>query len=88
MGKMAVSRGNVHEYLGRTLYYTVCGQVSITMFVYIEEILTAFDKSDLTGKCMKPSASPNNIFVVNKDYNKLDKKKFLEFQNIVAKFVC
>ena len=35
-GKMSVNRGKVHEYLGMNLYYTVCGQVGITMCSYIE----------------------------------------------------
>jgi hypothetical protein len=30
--EMTVSRGKVHKYLGMTLYYTVRGQVKITMF--------------------------------------------------------
>ena len=41
---MSVSQGKIHEYLLMILYYTVRGQVSITMLSYIEEIITAFDK--------------------------------------------
>jgi hypothetical protein len=41
---MAVSRGNIHKYLGMILDYTVRGQVKITMFDYVDEILTAFDE--------------------------------------------
>jgi hypothetical protein len=44
-GAMTVSRGKIHKYLGMTLDYTVRGQVKITMFNYVDEILTAFDKS-------------------------------------------
>jgi hypothetical protein len=44
-GAMTVSRGKIHKYLGMTLDYTVCGQVKITMFDYVDEILTAFDKA-------------------------------------------
>ena len=39
-GKMTVSRGKVHKYLGMTLDYTVAGQVQITMFDYVDEIIT------------------------------------------------
>ena len=35
-GNMSVIWGKVHDSLGMTLYYTVCGQVSITMFSYME----------------------------------------------------
>jgi hypothetical protein len=44
-GAMTVSRGKVHKYLGVTLDYNVCGQVKVTMFDYVNEILTAFDKA-------------------------------------------
>jgi hypothetical protein len=44
-GAMMVSRGKIHKYLGMTLDYTVHGQVKITMFDYVDEILTAFDKA-------------------------------------------
>ena len=72
-GNMSESWGKVHEYLGITLYYTVNGKLRITMFSYIEEILTAFDKEDPKGKVAKSSSAPNNIFVVNEDCRKLDK---------------
>jgi hypothetical protein len=44
-GAMTVSRGNIHKYLGMALDYTVRGQVKITMFDYVDEILTSFDKA-------------------------------------------
>jgi hypothetical protein len=39
-----VSRGKIHKYLEMTLDYTVYGQVKITMFDYVDGIITAFDK--------------------------------------------
>jgi hypothetical protein len=48
-GTMTASRGKIHKYLGMTLDYTVCGQVKITMFDYVDEILTAFDKAEPKG---------------------------------------
>jgi hypothetical protein len=42
---MKVSRGKIHKYLGMTLDYTVRGQVKITMFDYLDDILAAFDKA-------------------------------------------
>jgi hypothetical protein len=44
-GAMTVSRGKIHKYLGTTLYYSVPGQVKITMLDYVNEILAAFDKA-------------------------------------------
>ena len=84
-GKMAVSRGKVHKYLGMTLDYTVRGQVKITMFSYIEEILTAFAKAEPKGAGTKSSAAPENLFTVDEDCEKLQPNKAVEFHNIVAK---
>jgi hypothetical protein len=39
-GKMKVSRGKIHEYLGMTLDFTQPGVVRVTMFKYIDEIVT------------------------------------------------
>ena len=61
-GKMEVSWGKVYEYLVNNLYYTARGKVSITIFSYIEDILTVFDKADPKGKGTKSSATTNNIF--------------------------
>jgi hypothetical protein len=41
-GEMTVSRGNTHKYLGMTLDYTVRGQVNISMFDYVDVIITAY----------------------------------------------
>jgi hypothetical protein len=41
---MTTGRGKIHKYIGMTLDYTVRGQVKITMFDYVDEILTAFNK--------------------------------------------
>jgi hypothetical protein len=83
--KMTVSRGKVHMYLGMMLDYTVCGQVQISMFDYVEEILNAFDKAEPNGGGTKSSAAPPNLFKVNVDCDKLKPNKAVEFHNLVAK---
>ena len=70
-GKMLVSQGKVHEYLGMNQDCTVFGYVSIMMFSYLEEILTTFENVDLKGKGKNSSAYPNNLFVINEDCKKL-----------------
>jgi hypothetical protein len=35
----------MHKYLVLALNYTVRGQVKITMFDYVDEVLSAFDKA-------------------------------------------
>ena len=83
-GKMAVSRGNLHVYLGMTLGYSICGRFKITMFDYIEEIITAFEKAALGKHSTKSSAAPTNLFVVDEDCKKLKQSKVVEFHNLVA----
>jgi hypothetical protein len=84
-GKMTVSRGRVHKYLGMTLDYTVCGRVNILMFDYVNEIINAFDKAEPNGGGTKSSAAPDNLFKVNEDNEKLPPEKAVEFHNLVAK---
>ena len=47
-GKMKVSRGKVHKYLGMTLDFSIKKVVKITMFDYIEEIVSAFQALEPT----------------------------------------
>jgi hypothetical protein len=84
-GRMVVSRGNIHKYLGMTLDYSVKGQVKISMFDYIDEILTAFDKAEPKGGGTKSSAAPDNLFTVNEDCEKISQEKVVQFHNLVAK---
>ena len=84
-GKMSVRRGKVHEYLVMTIDYTVRGQVSTTMFSYIEDIINDLNKSYPKVKGKKSSAAPKTIFFVNEDCKKLDQEKIVEFHNLVAK---
>ena len=57
-GKMVVSRGKVHKYLGMTLDYTVRGQVQITMIYFLEEVVAVFGKVEPKGGGTKTSAAP------------------------------
>jgi hypothetical protein len=84
-GKMTVSRGKVHTYLGMTLDYTVRGQVKIMMFDYIDEIITAFEKIKPKASGTKATAAPDNLFKVDEDCEKLKPLKAQTFHNIVAK---
>lgn len=64
-GEMVVTHGKVHNYLGMKLDYTTPGSVIISMFDYIEEILSAFEKVDPTQTRTKTSAAPSNLFKVD-----------------------
>jgi len=84
-GRMVVSRGKIHKYLGMTLDYSVRGQVKISMFDYVDEILAAFDKAEPKGGGTKSSAAPENLFTVNEDCEKISQDKVVQFHNLVAK---
>jgi hypothetical protein len=84
-GAMTMSRGKIHKYLSMTLDYTVCGQVKITMFDYVDEILIAFDKAEPKVGGTKTSAAPDSLFKVDENCEKLKQDKYVEFHNLVAK---
>jgi hypothetical protein len=84
-GAMEVSRGKTHKYLGMTLDYNVRGQLSVTMFDHLDDILTVFEKIEPNGDGTKTSAAPTNLFTVNEDCEKLPDGKAVEFHNVVAK---
>ena len=56
-GKMTVSRGKVHKYLGMTLDYTVRGQFQIAMIDFLDKVLIAFNKAEPKGSVTKTSAA-------------------------------
>jgi hypothetical protein len=84
-GKMTVSRGKIHKYLSMTLDYSTPGQVQVTMFDYVNEIIEAFDRVDPGGQGTKSSAAPVNLFTVDETCTKLDKAQGKVFHTIVAK---
>ena len=83
-GKMTVSRGKVHKYLGMTLDYTVRGQVQITMIDFLDKVPTAFDKTEPKRGSTKTSAAPENLCKVDEDCEKLPRSKTTQFHNLVA----
>jgi hypothetical protein len=82
---MTLSGGKVHKYLGMTLDNTVCGEVKITLFDYVNEILADFDKAEPKGNGTKSSAAPDSLFKVDEYCKTLKQYKAVEFHNLVAK---
>jgi hypothetical protein len=68
-----------------TLDYTVRGQVNITMFDYVDEIITAFDKAEQKCGGTKTSAAPDGLFKVDESCEKLKQDKAVELHNLVVK---
>ena len=86
-GKMTVSRGKVHKYLGMTLDYNVRGQVQITIIDFLDKVLIAFNKVEPKGGGTKTSAAPENLFKVDEYCEKLPHSKTVQFHNLAAKTV-
>jgi hypothetical protein len=83
-GKMQISRGKIHEYLGMTLDYSTPGQVSIIMIKYIEEILQLYSEHDNNNSTAKTPAA-EHLFKVNEEAPSLTQDQATIFHNFVAK---
>jgi hypothetical protein len=84
---MTVSRGKIHTYIGMTIDCTIRGQVKITMFNYIDEILAAFDNAEPKGGGTKSSVAPDSLFKVDESCEKLKQDKAAEFHNLLTKIL-
>ena len=84
-GKMTVHHGKVHDYLGMRLDFSVEGQVKVSMFDYVDKILSNWKKRAPEDQGTKTSAAPRDLFVVDKDCAKLDKETAEDFHYFVAK---
>jgi hypothetical protein len=84
-GKMTVSRGKKHTYLGMQLDYETPGQVKVSMFGYIQEILDLFD--EVAPKCTgtKTSAAPSDLFKVDPECTKLGPGQKDHYHSLTAK---
>ena len=67
--------------------YSVPGQVSVSMFNYLKEILTTFEKLEPHVKGTKSNAALENLFKVNQACKKFSLNKTVEFHNLVAKML-
>ena len=81
---MKLKRGKIHEYLGMQLDFSVAGQVKITMFDYIQEMLEDFHKFD-PRKTISRTPAADHLFKVRDDQPKLDEQKSQTFHTFTAK---
>ena len=87
-GKMKVTRGKVHDYLGMRIDFTVRGQVEITMIPFLCEIVAEWKKDfpEMQG-CHKATAAPSHLFSVNDDAKPLKQGASKKFHKLVAKML-
>ena len=83
-GKMQVTRGLTHDYLGMTLDFSQKGSVKINMTDYISSILA--DATEFKSGVAKTPAS-NDLFNVEKTSPPLDAKRSQRFHTITAKLL-
>jgi hypothetical protein len=84
-GKMKVSRGKIHKYLGMTLDFSSPGVVRVKMIKYIDEIIKNSLRFD-TFK-LKSTAAPEDLLKVDEDDPPLDHQHKEGFHTIVAKIL-
>ena len=95
-GEMKVQCGKTHKYLGMSLDFGHDNQCRITMIDHVDEIIAAYDKAlgelnagfSAVKKKSNPastSAAPDDLFVVDKDAEKLSKESSIAFHHLVAK---
>ena len=83
-GAMKLKRGKIHKYLGMQLDFSVVGQVKITTFDYIQEILEDFYKFD-PNKTISRTPAADHLLKVRDDQSKLDEQKSQIFHTFTAK---
>ena len=71
IGKVKITRGKVHTYLGMNLDYSQDGKVVINMRDYVKkDMLQEFPSDQLTEKASSPANE--NLFKVNESSQKLN----------------
>jgi hypothetical protein len=82
IGEEKATRGLKHDYLGMILDYTLSGTLKVDMTQYVKAVIEEFpEKSSGKSAC----AWSENLFKVNEDAKKLDKKTAAIFHTFVMK---
>jgi hypothetical protein len=93
---MKIHRGKTHKYFGTSLDFSHSNQCRVTMIDYIDEIVVAHDKalkdlsdgfSAVTKKKNEAriSTAPDDLFIIDKDAEKLTEEDAMAFHSLVAK---
>ena len=83
-GKLSITRGNKHTFVGIDFEIMSDGKVKIITKDYITEAIEDFGE-DVSAGAVTPAA--NNLFVVSDEGNKLGKEQHDTFHSIVAKLL-
>ena len=87
IGKVKISRGKVHDYLGMVLDFTIPGNVQINMKKYVEKMVDDFPET-LESKVTTPAAL--HLFNVRDNVKVLEEEHAMLFHNLTARglFLC
>jgi hypothetical protein len=87
-GKVAVTRGDIHDYLGMTFDFSVKGKVIIDMIDYMESMVDDFSTKFKPNETA-PTPAPEDLFAEGEG-EPLEKQRAEEFHTFVAKglFAC
>ena len=83
-GAMKLNRGMIHEYLRMTLDYSFLGEVKITMYDYISDIIADFKRYDPSNKNARTPAA-HHLFKVRDDQKKLPETLAQFFHTFTAR---
>jgi len=84
IGKVKITRGKVHKYLGMTLDYSQPGKVIINMKDYVKkDMLNEFPSHELKETASSPANE--NLFKINESSPKLSQTQKESFHTMVAK---
>ncbi len=94
--QIKVHHGTTHKYLGMSLDFSHPNQCRVTMIDYVDEIVVTYDKAlkDLSDgfnavtkkkNVARTIAAPDDLFIVDKDAEKLSEEGVMAFQNLIAK---
>ncbi len=90
IGKVKITRGATHEYLGMKLHYTKTGTFIVDMQSYVQTMVEQFPNQDLPVGKKTVSPWTDDLFKVNSSSPKLAKAKAEQFHTSVAQglFLC
>ena len=89
LSEVKMTQGQLHDYFGMTLNYSVPGQVSIDMSHYVKKMVAEFPQENLKGESVA-SLWNENLFKVQHDSVPLEKEQAELFHTMATQglFLC
>ena len=83
---LVTTKGKIHDYLGMTIDYSKKGLVAVTMFDYLQDIVSTLPESLQTNRCFNTPAA-DHLFHVDPEAERLNTKDGELFHSMVAKLL-